>query len=743
MTIVYQTVTAGNSYSRTVVAPNAVFFAAENLPTGLSISNSGVISGTITQAGRFAVTILARGAGGTGAAILDLTVDAPPVPFITSTDVVSHDVAAAFSYQITASSPTAILSYGATNLPSGLTVNTSTGLITGTVTTTFSGVFINITANVSATNANGTGNRDVIIRLQKRPVITSSLSPIDSNVNEPITPYTITATNSPISFSASSLPPGLTVNSSTGVISGTPTIGNPYGIQINAFNGELTGTATLPFAVLGPPAITSGLFITNEYLQPFNYQITANGYPPPTYSVPDLSIGLSTNSSTGLISGTLNGPSFNTPYTLTATNSAGTATASAAVSTTYTLSGIRVCPFIVKLNGVYSYLVETPAGLGTNQFTVYTSSDKVTWTKTVIGVFPNTFGTSQPPNFLYNASFGVAPMRPVVLPSGEVRIILYRASNYSPDPANQQRYLSTTNGTSWSTGTFNTGPQSNYFRGTYVLNKFYGYGEDIVPAFRTSSDGINWTTVAFNMPGVQSIQYKPMSFIDVIREKDGYAFYSIYSTDFPSGIPFFLRSPDLINWTKVPVNVATSGYYLTAVGPLSASPSSPVLFFPQRNLSPNSQYYRTTDLVTFTVHTYPFPVNELTDNIQSIDGKFWFPRGIFFESSTWYVSSDGINWALSPTSPAPVDVGVIESIYQVGGGNGGIGYDLLSAFPVISPSNFRFSPTGEICYTRGLGAAQIQPNIGYVNDTYFRYFPVTMKISNSNRTSWTESTIYQ
>jgi hypothetical protein len=75
MTIVYQTVTAGNAYSRTITASNTIYFAAENLPQGLSINQEGVISGELQQAGRFAITILARGLGGTSAAILDLTIN--------------------------------------------------------------------------------------------------------------------------------------------------------------------------------------------------------------------------------------------------------------------------------------------------------------------------------------------------------------------------------------------------------------------------------------------------------------------------------------------------------------------------------------------------------------------------------------------------------------------------------------------------------------------------------------------
>jgi hypothetical protein len=225
MTIVYQTVTAGNVYSRTLNAPNAEFFLALNLPQGLSINqNSGVISGELQQAGRFAITILARGAGGTGAAVLDLTVTAPPAPFITSVDAVTHETTTAFSYQITASSPTAILSYGATSLPTGLSVDTGTGLITGTPTSVSNDAVVNVTATVSATNAAGTGSQNLIFTLQQRPVITSSLTPLTLTSGVAMSPYTVTATKSPTSFNAFTLPSGLTVNTNTGVISGTPVL---------------------------------------------------------------------------------------------------------------------------------------------------------------------------------------------------------------------------------------------------------------------------------------------------------------------------------------------------------------------------------------------------------------------------------------------------------------------------------------------------------------------------------------
>ncbi len=72
--------------------------------------------------------------------------------------------------------------------------------------------------------------------------------------------YQIAATNSPISFTATGLPAGLTVNTRTGLISGTPTAAGTSTVTLSATNGTGTGNATLTLSVTAgapAPALTS------------------------------------------------------------------------------------------------------------------------------------------------------------------------------------------------------------------------------------------------------------------------------------------------------------------------------------------------------------------------------------------------------------------------------------------------------------------------------------------------------
>ena len=101
---------------------------------------------------------------------------------------------------------------------------------------------------ISATNGGGTDSEILTLTiLPTPPAITSPLTALATNglaFN-----YQITASNSPVSFNAIGLPTGLSVNTSTGLISGTVAMNGKFPMTISAVNTGGTGSATLALTV--------------------------------------------------------------------------------------------------------------------------------------------------------------------------------------------------------------------------------------------------------------------------------------------------------------------------------------------------------------------------------------------------------------------------------------------------------------------------------------------------------------
>ena len=167
----------------------------------------------------------------------------PPgaAPVITSQNTASGTVGIAFSYQITATNnPT---SYGAAPLPGGLSVNTATGLISGTPTTPGT-----TQVTLSATNAAGTGTEILTLTINPPAPVITSRNTASGTVGIAFS-YQITATNNPTSYGAAPLPGGLSVNTSTGLISGTPTTPGTTQVTLSATNAAGTGTEILTLTI--------------------------------------------------------------------------------------------------------------------------------------------------------------------------------------------------------------------------------------------------------------------------------------------------------------------------------------------------------------------------------------------------------------------------------------------------------------------------------------------------------------
>jgi PKD repeat protein len=162
--------------------------------------------------------------------------DAPPE--IDSALAKAAVVGVPFTYQITAINLP--VSFGATNLPDGLELNSSTGVISGTPT--LAGV---VESTLTATNDNGTGTETLIFTITAGPppVITSPLS-VSGAVNVAFS-YAIAAQNNPVSFTATGLPSGFSFNTTTGEIAGTPLQTGTSTVALTATNANGTDTETL------------------------------------------------------------------------------------------------------------------------------------------------------------------------------------------------------------------------------------------------------------------------------------------------------------------------------------------------------------------------------------------------------------------------------------------------------------------------------------------------------------------
>ncbi|MCX4745232.1 putative Ig domain-containing protein [Kitasatospora sp. NBC_01287] len=145
--------------SATDTAGGSLSYSATGLPAGLSINAStGLVSGTPTTAGTSNATVTATDSTGpSGSASFSWTVNPAGGNTVTVTNPGSQSgtVGTAASLQVSASDSASgqTLSYSATGLPAGLSINSATGLVSGTPTTAGT-ASVTVTAKDS-TNAGG------------------------------------------------------------------------------------------------------------------------------------------------------------------------------------------------------------------------------------------------------------------------------------------------------------------------------------------------------------------------------------------------------------------------------------------------------------------------------------------------------------------------------------------------------------------------------------------------------------
>ena len=261
----------------------------------------------------------------------------------------------------------------------------TTGAISGTPTAVSSSTSYTVTA--SNTGGSATATVTVVVEVAAPSGITFNPSSITAEKGTSITPVVPTASGGPVaSWSITPvLPAGLTFNTSTGEINGTPTAVSPLTTYtITATNAGGSGTATVTIAVNDvAPAMSytpDDLEMTNNTASsdlPLAPTVTGSGTVVSWSISPNLPSGLAFNTADGTISGTPTELLVRTTFTITGTNTGGgTATAYVNITIVDEVPTVSYTPDDVSLtkNTASADLPLSPTLTG--------SGDIVSWTIT-------------------------------------------------------------------------------------------------------------------------------------------------------------------------------------------------------------------------------------------------------------------------------------------------------------------------------------------------------------------------
>lgn len=320
----------GTAYSSSLVAMGGVgpytYSILGSLPNGLTLGANGLITGTPTASASYSFTARVVDAGGqsgsnTSTAPCTINVQPPSTPLsLVCPTGITGQVGVAYSSALSAAGGTGMYSYSLAGGSLGsLTLNASSGLISGIPSAAGSLSFIGRVTDTGDT-ALSPVSTTCNIAIVGAPTTTCPV--ISATQGLPISAATLVPSlgaGAPYTFAASGLPAGL-VMSATGVITGTSTVSGTfaYAITITDANGN-PGTITCSLTVTpAPPALTlacpsstgrigvaySSSLVAGGGTGSYTFALTGGSLP----------VGLTLNTSTGLISGT---PTSGTTFSFT------------------------------------------------------------------------------------------------------------------------------------------------------------------------------------------------------------------------------------------------------------------------------------------------------------------------------------------------------------------------------------------------------------------------------------------
>jgi formylglycine-generating enzyme required for sulfatase activity len=317
------------------IGGNATYTWSANstTPLGLSINaTTGVVSGNLTASPGNYTMVVSVSDGLNQKASANVTVSVLKLPFdwVTQPSLPDGQVASAYSANLSVSGgrpPYGFVLANGSTLPTGLSLNATTGALTGAPTTAG-----NYTFTVNASDSavpKSTANRTFTLRVLAYPMTLTGPDSITGQKFVPITPVSYIAANGNGTYRWSiNSTTGLTINATTGIVSGTPTVvaGN-YSANITVTDNRTQSVTKTVSVIIQPvPAL---VWSTTSPLPPGQvaFAYTTNltvggGRPGYTYVLSNgtLPTGLTLNNSTGVLSGTP-GQAGTANFTITASDS--------------------------------------------------------------------------------------------------------------------------------------------------------------------------------------------------------------------------------------------------------------------------------------------------------------------------------------------------------------------------------------------------------------------------------------